>query len=85
MLTVCRIEGAAVMSQESVICEVEMVSGRIHKIRSFVKNAKIIEQNTRVQQNVNLLVERPEHEGYLAILMLPVQPGSNASSSTLIK
>ena len=60
------------MSIQSVLCEVVMSSGKIYKIRSFVKNAKMIEFNTRLSTNIELLINKPEEEGYLAILMLPI-------------
>ena len=63
------------MGIQSVICEVVMASGKVYKIRSFVRNAKLIEQNTRLQSNIDLLVNKPEEEGYLGILMLPNNAG----------
>ena len=63
------------MSVNSVLCEVAMASGKVYKIRSFVKNAKMIEQNTRLSTNIELLVHKPEEEGYLGILMLPIHAG----------
>ena len=71
--SLCRVkEGAAPTSKESVICEIVMSSGTRYKVRSFVRNAKLIEFNARLQSNLDLLVNRPEQEGYLAILMLPI-------------
>ena len=63
------------MGIQSVICEVVMAGGKVYKIRSFVRNAKLIEQNTRLQSNIDLLVNKPEEEGYLGILMLPNNAG----------
>ena len=60
------------MSIQSVLCEIVMNSGKIFKIRSFVRNAKMIEFNTRLTTNIELLINKPEEEGYLAILMLPI-------------
>ena len=61
-----------------------MSSGKIYKIRSFVKNAKLIEFNARLASNVDLLVNRPEEEGYLAIFMLPIQGGHSPDNSSLV-
>mmetsp|Transcript_46708 Transcript_46708/g.61795 ORF Transcript_46708/g.61795 Transcript_46708/m.61795 type:complete len:96 (+) Transcript_46708:347-634(+) len=68
-------KGAASLGRETVLCEVVMESGQVFKVRSFIKNAKLIEFNGRLKDNVDILASRPEQEGYLAIVMLPVQPG----------
>ena len=41
-------KGASNMSMQSVLCEVAMSSGKVYKIRSFAKNAKMIEFNERL-------------------------------------
>ena len=60
-----------------------MGSGTCYRVRSFVKNAKFVEFNTRLLTNFDLLVNRPEQEGYLAILMLPIQMGASPSNQSL--
>ena len=65
------------MSMQSVLCEVVTASGKLYKIRSFVKNAKMIEFNVRLLNDIDLLVNSPEEHGYLAILMLPVVGGTS--------
>ena len=79
-------KGAQNMSMQSIICEVGMVSGKVYKIRSFAKNAKMIEFNERLlsANNIDLLVSRPEEEGYLAILMLPIVGGTSPDNSALL-
>ena len=73
------------MGIQSVICDVAMASGKVYKIRSFVKNAKLIEQNTRLQTNIDLLVNKPEEEGYLGILMLPNNAGQSPENGSLMR
>lgn len=49
-----------------------MESGTVYKIRSFLKNAKLIEFNENIQgeSGVPTLVKKPESDGFLAIFML---------------
>ena len=61
-----------------------MNSGKVYKIRSFVKNAKMIEFNERLRSNIDLLVNKPEEEGYLAILMLPIVGGTSPDNNALV-
>ena len=35
----------------TILCTIEMASGEVFKIRSFVKNAKLIEVNERLTEN----------------------------------
>ena len=57
---------------KSIICEIIMESGTVYKIRSFLKNAKLIEFNENIQgeSGVPTLVKKPESDGFLAIFML---------------
>ena len=57
------------MDFTSVVCEVHMESEKVYKIRSFVKRAGLIEVNERLKENPQLLVEKPESDGFLAIMM----------------
>ena len=61
------LEGAITIEFASVICEVLTQSGKIYKIRAFMKNCKQIEYNDRLTPE--LLVTKPETDGYLAIFM----------------
>ena len=49
-----------------------MESGTVYKIRSFLKNAKLIEFNENIQgeSGVSTLANKPESDGFLAIFML---------------
>ena len=67
-----------------MLCEVRMASGKVYKIRSFTKNAKMIEFNARLATNIDLLVNKPEEEGYLAILMLPIAGGTSPDNRALV-
>ena len=66
-----------------------MRSGTTYKIRSFLKNAKLIEHNERIQDpaGIQALVEKPEAEGFLAIIMLRTleQGGSTQSIEQLVE
>ena len=75
--------GAANLDMRSVICEICMRSGTTYKVRSFVKNAKLIEYNERIldKEGIQTLVEKPESDGFLAIIMLKtLELGGNAQS-----
>ena len=77
-------EGASNLSMQSVLCEIRMASGKLYKIRSFCKNAKFIEFNARLDTNIDLLVNKPEEEGYLAILMMPIVGGTSPNNKGLV-
>ena len=66
-----------------------MQSGTTYKIRSFLKNAKLIEFNERLQDEVGIqnLVEKPESDGFLAIFMLKTleQGGNTQSLESLVE
>ena len=49
-----------------------MESGVVYKIRSFLKNAKLIEFNENIQEPAGIptFVNKPESDGFLAIFML---------------
>ena len=51
--------GAAPMSKETVLCEIEMTSGKVYKVRSFIMNAKLIEFNSLLCSNPALLAAKP--------------------------
>ena len=68
-----------------MLCEVVMESGHIYKVRSFIKNAKLIEFNDLLSGNVDLLAARPEQEGFIAIVMLPIQPGQSPDNQRLVE
>ena len=43
-----KIAGAINLDIKSIICEIMMESGTVYKIRSFLKNAKLIEFNENI-------------------------------------
>lgn len=61
-------KGAQQLLPESVICEVTSSSGNIYSLYSCVKG-KLVEVNEELVCNSNLLLEKPETEGYLAVVL----------------
>ena len=59
-------EGAPVIDYSSVLCEI-VTATKTYKIRALVKGCKMLEFNENI--SVDLLVNKPESEGFLAILM----------------
>ena len=64
-----RKSGAAKMDFFTIVCTIEMESGTTYKVRSFIKNVKMIEYNDRLVKMPELLADLPESDGFLAILM----------------
>ena len=54
----------------TVICEINSLSGKVYKVRSFLRGAKLIEVNERIVENIQLLIDKPESDGFLGIVML---------------
>ena len=40
------------MDYPTVVCEINTLSGKIYKIRSFIKGGKLIEVNERLTENI---------------------------------
>ena len=59
-------EGAPAIDYSSVLCEILTMS-KTYKIRALIKGCKMLEFNENI--SVDLLVRKPESEGFLAILM----------------
>lgn len=77
------VAGATNLTHETIICEVLTQSGKVYKIRSFIKNAKLIEINEPVSQNIDLLVSKPETDGFLAIFMFKHIESGNFGDSEI--
>jgi Glycine cleavage H-protein len=60
--------GAQILQPNSVICFVECSDGTNYSISSCL-NGKLVEINEAIVSNPNLLIERPQAEGYLAIVL----------------
>ena len=60
LLSLTILEGAALLSMQSVLCEVVMASGKTYKVRSFTKSAKLIEFNDKLAKDIDILVNKPE-------------------------
>jgi hypothetical protein len=52
------IDGAAKMDTKTIVCEVTMESGKVYKLRSFLKNASILEFNDNITKNFDLLLDK---------------------------
>ncbi len=59
-------EGAPNIDYSSLLCEI-VTSKKVYKIRALIRGCKMLEFNENI--NVDLLVKKPESEGFLAILM----------------
>lgn len=60
--------GAQILQPSSVICFVECSDGTSYSISSCL-NGKLVEINDTLISNPKLLIERPQAEGYLAIVL----------------
>jgi len=58
--------GALTMDYATVICEI-VTKSKTYKIRSLIKGCKLIEVNEKL--TAELLKNKPESEGYIAIIM----------------
>jgi len=61
-------KGAQYLLPESAICEATCTSGTKYTLYSCVKG-KLVEVNKELVSNPNLLLEKPETEGYLAVAL----------------
>ena len=63
----------------TVICEI-VTTKKTYKIRSLIRGCKLIEVNDKL--TAELLIKKPESDGYLAILMF--KETHNIDSSKLL-
>lgn len=61
-------KGAQHLQPESIICEVTCSTGTKYTLYSCVKG-KLVEVNEELVSNPNLLLEKPETEGFLAVVL----------------
>eukprot|EP00347_Sterkiella_histriomuscorum_P018799 403344131 len=71
--------GAIKLDPRTMLCEIKCQDGTYYKIRSFVKNAQILEMNKRLCLNPQLLASKSESEGYIAIFS--VKKGQNLNEA----
>uniref|UniRef100_A0A7E4W243 Eukaryotic translation initiation factor 2D n=1 Tax=Panagrellus redivivus TaxID=6233 RepID=A0A7E4W243_PANRE len=62
-------KGASKVEKHSYLCDITNTDGTVHKIR-FGVDAMIIEGNSRLKDDPELLRRSPTYEGYLAVVLL---------------
>lgn len=60
--------GGQFLLQNSVLCTVKCIDGTSYIIHSCLKG-KLVEINENLIENPNLMIERPNSEGYIAIVL----------------
>lgn len=60
--------GGQHINQKSVLCKVELEDGTIFPIEAGLKG-KLIEINENLKTNPNLIVQKPDTDGYIAVIL----------------
>ncbi|XP_063848749.1 protein Abitram-like [Scylla paramamosain] len=66
--------GAQMMGPQSPVCIITCADGSRHLVLAGV-HGKLVEVNERLLANPKLLRERPDAEGYLAVILPPIKNG----------
>eukprot|EP00794_Sanderia_malayensis_P003747 gene3748-4269_t len=70
------------MEHNSLLCEVELENSTKYFLRSCVPG-KLVEINEELLENPNLLLEKPENGGYVAVILPKLQPLEKLNSNLL--
>lgn len=77
-----RKKGGKPLSEDTVLCAVECADGERYLIRSCVKG-KLLEVNTELVKRPELLTEKPDTDGFIAIMSVKVQNVLEAQGAML--